>query len=286
MNRLNALIAMTKPRAMVAVLISAAAGYLLGADRPWEFRLLTHLLIGTALSGAGSIVLNQVIERRHDAKMRRTRGRALPTGVIRSGFAWVYGLALSIGGTVWLFAFSGTLTAVLAALCVVSYVAVYTPLKRVSTLNAVIGAVPGAIPPMMGWTAATQAISAEAWVLFLILFVWQFPHFLAIGWLYRDDYRRAGYAMLSMDDTDGWITGRQVLLNSACLMVVTLMPFSMGFAGVPYLLGAVALGLALVAVAGVFLWRRTRASARWLLRATVVHIAVLMALLVTDRMIG
>ena len=284
LSRLYGYFVMTKPRAMLVVLVTAAGGYLLAAARSTEMMRMVHLLIGTALSGAGSIVLNQFLERDHDRLMDRTRRRPLPSGLISPRSALVYGVALSVGGTAWLAVYVNALTAVLAALCVASYVLVYTPMKRWSTLNTVVGAIPGAIPPMMGWTAHSAALDAGAWVLFLILFIWQFPHFLAIGWLYREDYARAGYTMLSGIDHDGLISARQAVLNAACLIVVSLLPVTLRFAGPGYAVGAVLAGLGLLAVSVAFLRSRTNASALALLKGTVVHISILMALLVADRM--
>ena len=174
------------------------------------------------------------------------------------------------------------LTAALGGLCVASYVLVYTPLKRVTPWNTAVGAVPGAIPPMMGWTAATGVVGMEAWILFAILFIWQYPHFLAIGWLHRRDYAGAGYRMLSAIDRDGEKTSRQVMINSALLVVVTLVPTAIGWAGLGYALGALALGLSLLFVGWLFTRQRNDLMARVLLRATIVHISLLMILFVLD----
>ena len=282
-RRLQNYFVMTKPRAMAAVLLTAAAGYGIAVRGGVDGWLLLNLLIGTALSGGGSIVLNQFLERGHDRRMERTRQRPLPSGQISPAAALIYGVALSVVGCGWLAMTVNGLCALLAALCVVSYVLVYTPLKRVTTLNSAIGAVPGAIPPMMGWVAETGSIGVEAWLLFLILFVWQFPHFLAIGWLYREDYSRAGYAMISARDPRGHITARQMILNSACLMVVSLMPVSLSLAGTNYAVGALVLGGGLVGLSFLFLRRPTLDSARWMLRGSVVHIALLMLLLMMDK---
>jgi len=284
MTKLAGYWSMTKPRAMLVVLVTAAAGYFVamgaGAD-PW---VLLHLVCGVGLAGGGSIVLNQVLEREHDRRMERTKDRPLPTGLISPRAGLAYGVCLSIAGTVWLALGTNVLTASLGALCVLSYVLAYTPLKRVTTLNTAVGAVPGAIPPMMGFTAATGTVGVEAWTLFLILFIWQFPHFLAIGWLYRDDYRRAGYAMLPVLDRDGRMTGRQVVLHAACLIVVSLLPALLGFAGMAYAAVAVVTGTGLLGLGCVFLRLRTRQAAWMLLKGSVVHISLLMGFLVMDRL--
>lgn len=274
---------MTKPRAMLAVLVTAAAGFLLAARGALPAALFAHLLFGVALSGGGSIVLNQFLERDHDRLMARTRRRALPMGIVSPRQALVWGIALSVLGTFWCFAFVNTVTGVLAALSIVSYSFIYTPLKRVTTLNTVVGAVPGAIPPMMGWTAATGELGTEAWVLFLILFVWQFPHFLAIGWLHRGDYGRAGYALLAVRDDDGSRTARQMLLNTAALIAATLLPWRFLIAGSVYATGALIAGFGLAALVAAFAATRSSRAAYWVVKGTIVHIVLVMTLLVVDR---
>lgn len=282
-DRLHGYLVMTKPRAMLVVLVTAAAGYLVAAPGPVDWLLLTNLLIGAGLSGGGSIVLNQYLEREHDGKMRRTRARPLPSGLVSPREALVYGVLLSVVGTAWLALGVNALTSVLGGLCVLSYVLLYTPLKRVTTLNTAVGAVPGAIPPMMGWAAETGDLSGPAWILFAILFVWQFPHFLSIAWIHREDYSRAGYAMLSGRDPDGRMTSRQILLNAACLLAVSLAPVAADLAGGLYLWGALILGAGLLALCAAFAARRTTAAATILLRGTIVHISLLMILLVVDK---
>lgn len=282
-ERLHGYLVMTKPRAMLVVLVTAAAGYLVAAPGAVDWTLLTNLLIGAGLSGGGSIVLNQYLEREHDKKMERTRLRPLPTGLVSPREALIYGVLLSVVGTAWLAVGVNALTAVLGGLCVLSYVLLYTPLKRVTTLNTAVGAVPGAIPPMMGWAAETGDLSAPAWILFAILFVWQFPHFLSIAWIYRRDYAGAGYAMLTGRDPDGRMTSRQILLNAFCLLAVSLAPVMANFAGTVYLAGAFILGLGLIALSVVFAVRRTTDAARLLLRGTILHISILMLLMVVDK---
>ena len=274
---------MTKPRAMFVVLVTTAAGYFLAETGAVDLVTLINLLIGAGLSGGGSIVLNQFLERHHDGLMDRTQHRPLPSGRVAPLAALVYGILLSIIGTVWLAFGVNMLTAILGGMCVLSYVLVYTPMKRKTPWNTAVGAVPGAIPPMMGWTAVTGSIDAEAWVLFAILFIWQYPHFLALGWIYRRDYAKAGYRMLSSVDADGERTARQVLINACLLTLITLLPARLGWAGSVYALGAPLLGLGLIGL-GVFFYRkRDEVMARLLLRGTIVHITVLMILLVLDR---
>ncbi len=284
MNRLSDYLSMTKPRAMGAVLVTAAAGYLVAVGGAWQPLLLLDLLLGAGFAGGGSIVLNQFIERRHDLKMKRTRERPLPAGRVSPTEALVYGVALAVLGTVWLAWRVNTITAVLGALSVVTYVLVYTPLKRISPLNTAVGAVPGALPPMMGWTAATGSLDAEAWVLFAILFLWQFPHFLAISWLYREDYARAGYAMWSGRDADGSLVARKMVTQSALLMAVSLVPVGLSMVGLGYAAGAMLLGTGLLLLTILFRGSPTARSASWVLKGSVVHIALLMGLLVLDSM--
>ncbi len=284
MNRLSDYLSMTKPRAMAAVLVTAAAGYLVAVGGVWEPLVLLDLLLGAGLAGGGSIVLNQFIERRHDLRMERTRTRPLPSGRVSPAEALMYGVVLAVLGTTWLAWRVNGVTAVLGALSVVTYVLVYTPLKRISPLNTAVGAVPGALPPMMGWTAATGSLDAEAWVLFAILFIWQFPHFLAISWLHREDYARAGYAMWSGRDGDGSLVARKMVTHSALLMVVSLLPVSLSMVGPGYGTGAMLLGAGLLLLTLVFRWRPNARSARWVLQGSIVHIALLMGLLVLDSM--
>ena len=281
--RLRAYYVMTKPRAMFVVLVTAAAGYLFAVEEAVELTVLFHLLVGAGLAGGGSIVLNQVMERDHDRKMERTQGRPMPTGQVTPLEGVVYGVLLSVVGTLWLWAGVNAITAILGALCVLSYVLLYTPLKRKTTLNTAVGAVPGAIPPMMGWTAATGEVGTGAWLLFLILFVWQFPHFLAIAWIYKDDYARAGYRMLSGVDPDGSMSGRQAVINSAVLLPLTMLPASFGLVGWVYTIWAVAVGMALLGLSLVFAYARNRDSARYLLRGSIIHISLLMILLVLGK---
>ncbi len=274
---------MTKPRAMVVVLLTSAAGYFLALDGAVDWSVLFSLLAGAGLSGGGSIVLNQYMERDYDLCMERTRHRPLPAGLIAPQHALIYGVLLSVVGTMLLAVGVNALTATLGGLCVLSYVLVYTPMKRRTPWNTAVGAIPGAIPPMMGWTAVTGRVDFEAWVLFAILFVWQYPHFLALGWLYRRDYAGAGYRMLSGLDRDGSFTARQVVVNACALTMISLIPARMGWAGPVYGVAAPLLGAGLVALGVYFHRQRSDLRARLLLRGTIAHISVLMLLMVLDR---
>ena len=200
------------------------AGFAIGVQGNWTWLLLAATLGGTALSAAGAAALNQWWERAHDARMKRTRERPLPAGRMTASDALLAGLVLSVSGVLCLALFANPLAAGLAATTIIFYILIYTPLKRVTTLNTIIGAVPGALPPLIGWTAARGSINAEGLTLFAILFLWQMPHFLAIAWLYREDYAQAGFKMLSEDDESGAVTGRQAFLYALALLAVSLLP--------------------------------------------------------------
>ena len=270
---------LSKARIVMMVLITTAAGYVFAAPHV-NVLLLINTLIGTALVAAGTNALNQYVEREHDARMRRTRTRPLPDGRITPRSALIFSTAIAIIGTVYLVATVNVLTAVLGALTLTSYIFVYTPLKRVSTICTVIGAVPGAIPPLMGWTAATGSVGVGGWILFGILFFWQLPHFMAISWIYREDYGRAGFAMLSVRDTDGTATARQAILYSLGLVAVSALPPLFGLAGIGYLAGAMVAGVALTAVAIAFFFERSNRNARRLFMLSNIYLIVVMLLLV------
>jgi protoheme IX farnesyltransferase len=271
---------LTKPGITRLVVLTAAAGFLLGARDAVDPVLLAHALLGTALVAGGTNALNQWWERDADARMNRTRRRPLPAGLLRPGDALAFAIIIAITGIVWLAAFVNTLTAGLAALSLASYVFVYTPLKRLTPLALFVGAVPGALPILGGWTAAGAGLTGAGWVLFGILFLWQLPHFLALGWLYRDDYVQGGFAMLSRGDPDGRVTARQALLFAAALVGVSLGPVPVGLAGTPYLVGAAVLGLALLGWSAEMMRHPSPARARRLFLASVLYLPALLLLLV------
>src|SRR5215207_1337851 len=218
-SRLADFYELTKPRMNFLVVVTTMVGFYMAMGRHFaDWALLAHTLVGTAMAAAGASVLNQYVERGYDALMHRTANRPLPAGRVSPLEALLLGVLLSCGGTLYLAALVNPLTAALGAFTIASYVFLYTPLKRWTTLCTVVGAVPGAIPPMMGWTAATDSLSPEAWALFGILFFWQMPHFLAIAILYRDDYARGGFKMLPVVDDDLFVTGRQTVLYAAALI--------------------------------------------------------------------
>ena len=270
---------LSKSRIVLMVLITTAAGYFIGTP---HFSALTfiNLLIGTALVAAGTNALNQYIEREQDAKMNRTRRRPLPGGRIAPRAALLFATGIAIAGTAYLAATVNVLTASLGALTLTSYIFIYTPLKRISTLCTLIGAVPGAIPPLMGWTAATGALGTGGWILFGILFFWQLPHFMAISWIYRDDYGRAGFEMSSVRDADGTATARQAIFYSLALLAVSVAPTFTHMNGIVYLIGAVVCGLALLATSIAFFFDRSNRTAKRLFMTSNIYLVVVMLLLV------
>ncbi|MBN8248089.1 MAG: heme o synthase [Verrucomicrobia bacterium] len=235
------------------------------------------------LLAAGAAVLNQLLERVWDSRMRRTADRPLPSGRVTPNTALAAGAALSVAGMGWLLIAVNPLTALLGAVTLVTYLFCYTPLKRRTVLNTVVGAIPGALPPLMGWTAATQSLSAPGWSLFGILFFWQLPHFMAIAWLYRDDYAGAGYRMLSGVDPDGRRTAASAVRNTFALLLVSWFPYLFGLAGRWYLAGALLMGIGFLAASVVFARTRTPRTARLLFFASILYLPLLLVLLVVDK---
>jgi protoheme IX farnesyltransferase len=280
---LNDYLILTKVRITVLVLVTTAAGFLLASGPRLELVLLGWTLLGTGLAASGAAALNQVLEREADSRMQRTAARPIPAGRMTAAHGLWVGLGLALSGVAVLAALVNWLTALLALATVVLYVGVYTPLKRMTPLNTIVGAIPGAIPPVMGWTAVTGALGLPAWVLFAILFLWQLPHFLAIAWIFRDDYRRGGFPMLPVVDADGRATGRQVALYCAALIPVSLIPTFLGLTGPIYFFGALVLGLGFLAAGLTMALRRRGKEARRVLLASVTYLPLLLVLLVVDR---
>jgi protoheme IX farnesyltransferase len=242
-----------------------------------------NLAIGIALLCSGISTLNQYIERDVDKLMRRTEARPLPSGRLASAQALMFGVALSAAGTLYLILVFGWLVAILGLLTLTSYLFVYTPLKTRTTFSTFLGAFPGAMPPFIGWVAARGAVTVEAWILFAILFLWQFPHFLAIAWMYRDDYKRAGIKMLPVVEPEGRVTGQQIISYTLLLLPVSLMPAMVNLAGSTYLVGAIALGLAFLYFSMRAAMARTTWQARRLLLASVLYLPLLFGLMVLNR---
>lgn len=280
--RLQDFVELTKPRITFLVLVTTAVGYALGLRDGFEASSFFFLMAGTALLSGGASALNQYVEREADGRMIRTRDRPIPAGRVAPAEALAFGLAICALGHAFLVA-SGWLTALLGLASAATYVLLYTPLKRVTSLCTVVGAVPGALPPMMGWAAARGRLDAGAWALFAILFLWQLPHFLALAWMYREDYARGGFPMLPVADREGGSTGRQAILYSAALLPATLLAGMLVSAGEAYLWSALALGLLFLAFSARFAWTRTVASARSLFLLSVLYLPAVLILLVVGR---
>ncbi len=275
---------LVKARLSLLTLATAMAGFALGVRESWDWLLLTATLAGTALSAAGAAALNQWWEREHDGLMKRTARRPLPAGRMVATDALLAGLALCVAGVGCLGLFANLLSAALAATTIVFYILVYTPLKRITTLNTIIGAVPGALPPLIGWTAAHGSIDAEGLTLFVILFLWQMPHFLAIAWLYRDDYAQAGFKMLSEGDESGAMTGRQAVVYSLALLAVSLLPSVFFGYSELYFYGALALGVGFTALAGKFaVSGGSVPAAKALFLGSIAYLPLLLGLMVLAR---
>ena len=272
-----------KARLTSLVLLTTLVGFYLGQRGGMNWLLLINTLLGTGLLACGAAALNQYLERDFDALMDRTADRPLPAGLIQPQTVVVLGGVLSVAGLLWLAFGANLLTAVLGAVTLISYLFIYTPLKRKTTLNTAIGAIPGALPPLMGWTAARGDLSIEGWALFAILFFWQLPHFLAIAWMYREDYAKGGFVMLPLVDRDGTRTGRSAVSHTLGLLPVSLSPFVFQMSGALYLAGALLLGLVFLWFAGRFAKQMDRLSARRLFFASILYLPLLLGLMVFDK---
>lgn len=282
-TRAGAYIALTKPDVSFLVLMTTAAGYVMGSRGPLSWLHLTQTVFATLLIAAGTATLNHYVERDTDRYMRRTASRPLPSGQLHPREAFWFGVILCIAGALDLYFTAGRLAAALGVLTCLSYLLAYTPLKKRTVWATFVGAFPGAIPPMIGWVAATGTVDRGAWLLFAILFFWQFPHFHAIAWMYREDYARAGIQMLPVVDREGMRTFRQIILTAVALVAVSLLPSVAGLAGVRYFFGALVVSTALVQVC---LWAataKTNVRAKWLMHATVLHIPLLLGLMIYDK---
>jgi protoheme IX farnesyltransferase len=281
MNRIRVYLELTKPRILVMVLVTTTLGFLLGGGSRGPMVLfLTLLGVGSATGGAA--VLNNYLERDFDAKMVRTRGRALPAGLIQPFRALAFGVSLVLSGVLLLVWAANLLTGFLVLLAAFLYVLVYTPLKRITWWNTTFGAIPGAIPPMAGWAAATGHIGPGAWALFAILFAWQHPHFFAIAWMFRNDYRAAGFKMLPVVEPSGQRTVRLAVGFSLVLIGVSLIPTFIGMAGWVYFFGTLSIGLLMLIVALRFAHDRSVGSARRLLKASVLYLPLLLLFIFLD----
>ncbi|MEK6609796.1 MAG: heme o synthase [Gemmatimonadota bacterium] len=275
-GRLADFLALTKPRITLLVVLTTLVGYLAAAGGAADAALLVHTLLGTALVAGAASALNQVAEREADGEMRRTARRPLPTGRLGIGEATVFGVGLAVTGALYLAAVVNPLASALAVITAASYLLVYTPLKKVTSLATVVGAIPGAIPPMIGWAAARGTLGLEAWILFGIVFFWQMPHFLAIAAIFRLDYERAGFRVLPVVDPAGASTGRQSALYGLALIPISLLPSLVGMAGAGYFFGALALGAGFVLFGGrLALDPSSLARARSLFRFSLAYLPLL-----------
>ena len=279
---IRAYIELTKPRITWLILMSTGIGYFFGM-RAWHWVTLLHTVIGTGLIASGTAALNQWFEREADAKMRRTQARPLPSGRLTSTGALLFGIAISAIGFIELALGANLLTGLLGLFTLASYLFVYTPLKSRSPHSTTVGAIPGAMPPLIGYAAATGTLNAQAWVLFAILFLWQFPHFYAIAWMYREDYQRAGIRMLPVVEPDGQSTARQILLYSLALLPISLLPKLLSMTGNVYAIGAVAIGIYYLYSGTRVAFAHTRQRARHVLLASIIYLPVLYGLMLIDR---
>ncbi len=278
----QALADLFKVRLVTLVVLTAAAGYLLGARAQWQPGLLLWTVVGTALAAAGAMALNQRLEMHRDARMERTRSRPLPAGLLRPATATVLGIAAAALGVLTLALGSGPLPALLATAVVLLYTLVYTPLKVRTSANTLVGAVCGAIPPMIGWATARDDLGLGAWLLFAVLFLWQVPHFLALAWMYRGDYARGGFRMLPADDPEGHLTGMAAVLHTAALAPIPLLATLHGLAGWISAAGGVLLTCWLLWMAMGMARRRTEASARRLFLSTLAFLPLTLGLMLAD----
>lgn len=276
-------LALTKPRITVMVALTAVVGYVMAGPAAGAMPRLFACFLGTALVAAGAGCLNMLLERRTDALMRRTANRPIPAGRLSSSEALLFGSGLTASGLLLLSMLVNPLASLVAAITWASYLLAYTPLKTRTSLATLVGAIPGALPPVIGWAAARGSLEPGALLLFAILFCWQIPHFLAIAWMYREDYARAGILMLPVLDPEGRITGRQAVANSLALTLVSLLPTAAGMAGLLYFAGALLLGLALTGLAVRAALRRTLGSVRALFAASILYLAALCSLLLINR---
>jgi len=277
------LVALTKPRVVVMVLVTTVVGYYVALDSLADYARLVHLVVGTLLAAGGTLALNQYWEREVDGRMERTRARPLPDGRLQPLEALLFGVATTAFGLVYLAVLVNVLAGLVTAATVVLYLFAYTPLKLRTALCTLVGAIPGALPPVTGWVAARDDLGLGAWVLFGILFLWQLPHTLAIARLYRDDYARAGVRLLPVVDPEGTSTERQIVTGSLALLVVSLLPTLIGLAGPVYFAGAFCLGAGLVVLGARQAWVPSSAAARRVLFASLLYLPALLALLAFDK---
>lgn len=278
------LMELTKARLTFLVLVTTFVGFYLGSGVPLDWRGLFHAMLGTTLLAAGASALNQLLEREADAKMHRTQGRPLPAGRMGPDEVLILGFVSALSGLIYLGVCLNLVSAMIGALTLGTYLFVYTPLKRVTTLNTVVGAVPGALPPVLGWVAVRGSAGIEAWTLFAILFFWQIPHFMAIAWMHREDYARGGFCMLSQNDPEGRATSRQALVYAMALVPVSLLPVMLGMCGNFYFVSALVLSSAFAFLAWKFLREPTILRARHLFWGSITYLPLLLAAMVVGKL--
>ncbi len=281
--RVAAFVELTKPRIAFMLVLTSAAGFYLGTKGPFDFALFANAMIGIAILAFGVATLNQFLERSTDALMDRTKNRPLPSMRLAPMEALVFGVVQCAVAEVYLYFLVNPLTAGLGIVVIVGYVLLYTPLKTRTSASTAIGAIPGALPPLMGWTASANEITLGAWALFVMQFLWQFPHFLAIAWMYREQYAKARILMLPVVEPSGRITARQIVLFAIMLVPASLAPFFLGFAGLVYLVGATLLGLWFLFESVSMARAKTDEKARRLLMVSVLYLPLIFALLVLDH---
>ncbi len=281
-ERVAAYAELSKPRITFLIVLTAAAGFALATRGRIDYLRMVSAMIGIGLLSSGIATLNQYMERDLDALMRRTADRPLPSGKLLPREALVFGAGLTVLAEVYLAVLVNPLTALLGLSVIAGYLFAYTPLKTKTSLSTLVGAFPGAVPPLIGWTSARGELSLEAWVLFAILFLWQFPHFLAIAWMYREDYARAGILMLPVVEPDGRITGQQIVIYTLMLLPVSLLPTALGISGKVYFFGAIILGLLFLYSSVRAAFSQSRQEARRLLLASVIYLPLLFILMVVN----
>jgi len=272
-----------KARLTALVVLTTLVGFYLGSVNHVNYLLMIHAVLGTAMVASGAAALNQLIEREHDAKMRRTKNRPLPSGRLQPTTVMVFGGVCSCLGLLYLALAVNLTTSVIGAISLLSYVFIYTPLKRMTWLNTAVGAVPGALPPLMGWTAARGELSHQGWALFAILAFWQLPHFFAIAWMYREEYAKAGFKMLPVIDPDGHRTGRQAVSHTLGLLPVSLCPFIFHMTGAIYLASALILGFVFLWYSIQFARHLTIPRARQLFFVSILYLPLLLVMMVLDK---
>jgi protoheme IX farnesyltransferase len=282
-RRVMAFVELGKPRVVMMVLITTFVGFYLGTQGMTDYLRLLPALIGTALAATGTLALNQYMERDVDAKMERTRLRPLPEGRLQPADALAFGVVTTVAGLLYLTLAVNALSGAVTALTTVSYLFLYTPMKRRTPLCSIVGAVPGALPPLTGWTAARDGFGIEAWILFAILFLWQLPHSLAIARLYQDDYARAGIRVLPVVEPDAKSTGRQIVANCLALLLVGLLPTVVGLAGPVYFVCAFLFGVLFLGYGVAFAVSRTPTSARQLLFASLLYLPATLIVMALDK---